>query len=917
MVNNTPPPIRHLAKLRALVFLLRVQKNRTVFTIDSQEYTRQACLQTIIQILNWPSSTSPEAIDNPEKLTEAWEVFTQAMISQAPPANRPSLEQLNYWLDQSLSKAESPQATASKVLTAESLSLNDMQLLIARARAYEQFKEQFKQAAKSSLIQDLSPETQTALTTEITEGAQPPIMTTMERAADVLAEQAANLAVRHAAAGGQFNQAANQALVATLEQSPEGSLILATKKAKQNFTQKTGAILSSTPPDQLTVSFQAKEKLQLAATPTPEQFRQKLIAIAHLTPEQAWEASLYFEDRLNQAYSPQAALIDTINHFVASAQAEIVYQELKITAEDYAVLFDKLNYHHPHDPAFQPTSPVPRISQKALLTINRISQRDNGPSIRSLAFRAYLMRKTPEEFEAEINASPLKEALDPQLINQEKTALAWLYQKQELHHFSQAPDKPHQLNFKQPPQLITDKTQSVNYFERRLAAENAQKTSGWLKKPKLKWQAFWANFAAQNPRLAGVANFLATPVKVIRTKVAGKLAGFGTRWATEKGFKGLAGKGLEKIGGWLSEKGLGKILGGVIGTLAGGPLGGVIGVVVGWLSEKVFKKSLGFLKKHWQKIAGALGALLALLIGVLIKAVAAIAPWLGLAMGLYGLATFNPFLIFTGFSIFGASIWSKLGALWAQAGGFSGMMASLGSKAGSWLGLTTATAIPNYVAAAPFVALSGIAAGTTFSMFVLASAFVLPPSKGGSSSIREAGNIVDFSSDHLANQVADVTQKVGSALNQSTWTSSLEENLKNLLSADSLAYLQNSISKFGSLQCVGFKLAIEKELGVNLPQQNAVAFVYNHPGCTEISSDQVQAGDNAVWGPSDDCPTQNAQEANSLCNSNETCCGHLGIITNVVGNQKVYVTSANANGNGSVDTREFSRHNITKIIRCQ
>ena len=116
-----------------------------------------------------------------------------------------------------------------------------------------------------------------------------------------------------------------------------------------------------------------------------------------------------------------------------------------------------------------------------------------------------------------------------------------------------------------------------------------------------------------------------------------------------------------------------------------------------------------------------------------------------------------------------------------------------------------------------------------------------------------------------------------------------------------------SATNFDTLQCVGYKKAVEE----NFPGGHNACWFANDAGARipqEIGS--IQVGDNAVWGS--DCCDQ--------CNlGNLSCCGHIGIITKIEpgsdGRENwIYVTSAQG-GTGNVNTIKISLGDPTAILR--
>lgn len=110
-----------------------------------------------------------------------------------------------------------------------------------------------------------------------------------------------------------------------------------------------------------------------------------------------------------------------------------------------------------------------------------------------------------------------------------------------------------------------------------------------------------------------------------------------------------------------------------------------------------------------------------------------------------------------------------------------------------------------------------------------------------------------------------------------------------------------------NLQCVGFKIAAEKMDGINLPRQNAVSFLTtdyeNNPGALAV-------GANAVWGPRAACVDSQGKQvtdrglADSMCEDNIYCCGHLGIVSKINDDGSFEVVSAWGD-TGNVNITQF------------
>lgn len=448
-------------------------------------------------------------------------------------------------------------------------------------------------------------------------------------------------------------------------------------------------------------------------------------------------------------------------------------------------------------------------------------------------------------------------------------------------------------------------------------------TPSFLQKPISIVQNFGGTLG-RIPGLKGFGGFLQkfTP-STIKTKAIGSLLSFGAKQAAKKGLMGLLGKGAT----WLGTKLAGKGISALIGTAIGGPVGTVAGVVISIAAEKVLGKILN--KKNLKKLAKILGGALLFiggLIGGLLSALGGIAlGGLGIGMIAAGIlipTPLSPFLIAGGAGLTAASLWkSVIQPALTKAGSAlqAGIQPFLHSLATGWGG----AAIPSYIALSPAIAVAATAGITLISYMTLISAFAIPPSGAEIGMPITAGNRVPHpDSDHPAVLIAKTIDQYdpNSLVSQNSWSKELENALKNI-APKGYQEIRHSVWKIAgnsNLQCVGFKIAVEKELGINMPRQNAVAFLYNYPAqCREVSASQAQVGDDAVWGPDPEkCPVNNYQAANEECGSNIYCCGHIGIVAGVKGNVKLLITSAHGE-NGAVYTEEVSRDNPTMVLRCE
>jgi len=147
------------------------------------------------------------------------------------------------------------------------------------------------------------------------------------------------------------------------------------------------------------------------------------------------------------------------------------------------------------------------------------------------------------------------------------------------------------------------------------------------------------------------------------------------------------------------------------------------------------------------------------------------------------------------------------------------------------------------------------------------------------------------------------------------------EDLKQIISEDRIkqiaAALARSANDYKTLQCVGFKAAVEP----NLPP---LGDAYNYADtkkvsryCNVVSSpdspnlDGIRTGDNAVWGATRNC------HSGDTCANNIACCGHIGIVIGLreINKEKRAIVSQAWGGSGIVNFREYTAASAT-YIRC-
>lgn len=967
-VIDTPPPISSVNEIRGLLSLLIVNPQKTEFIINQsgQTYSKKAVLQRIISFLNLHPNilakypllakiNQPEDIDRlfPSEnkisslsrfLDQAWDFLTDIIVSQKPEGNLP-LNQIQEFQQATKQNLQATQANTNpqNPIRAEKLTVAQMTELIKRAQDYEALEQQYRQAILSSLAAGKSPEEAARL-------SKNPIVL---KFANQTAQNCVQTTARQAQAGKPLDKPFAQTLTRSLTQSPAGFL-LSNPKIREAFVNNQEPILKTTNPKNLALARQAQLTLQLSAAPSPNQLTQRVQSLTGASLSVAQKARLFLEAAIAHNHQPEKAVRFLINNFhkldkqapkLSPQQRDTVIAGLKNHVINYGQLIKSLKVVN------QATPSPPPPTYRQLLAIHQLSGTQNGPEISILALDQYSHGLTPQALEQIKTDSQLSQLLSPVITAETNTQLNWL--KKHPHLAQTAGFRPRAIDQSRfyidqgPDQTSIADSQNLDYLHNQLKLHGSLGPLGWFKNPGLKLRFSLGGLAAKHPGFSQTANFLISPKQFIKVKLGGKLASWGIAWAGKKGLKGILGKGFLKLAGSFAQKGLAKIIGGALGAFIGGPIGAAIGVAVAWVAEKIAKPVWNTAKKVVKKGLQILGSLLFMGLGLLGKLSAGLVSGLltlgGAGMTAWGIATMNPTLMLGGLGMFSAGTLPIIKALLAKTGGLPGIIGKAGSALGSWLGFSTTAAVPSYIMAAPFLAIGVGIVGSLFFMGILSSAFVLPPRlETNTTSLTEPGNIIDnFSCPHPACKIADIVNAyTPGVLNQNTWYL-VDQHLQTALGKDAYNELYHSV--FGidgsyNLQCVGFKIAAEKELGINLPRQNAVAFIDNHPGCTEVlSGQQILEGDNAVWGYAPSCPAKSNQEANNNCSNaaslcktttvnnidyelclqkNLSCCGHIGVITKINGLTNVFVTSANANGKGSVDTREFSRQNIDKIIRC-
>lgn len=439
----------------------------------------------------------------------------------------------------------------------------------------------------------------------------------------------------------------------------------------------------------------------------------------------------------------------------------------------------------------------------------------------------------------------------------------------------------------------------------------------------------------------GFRSFITLPLRPLRA-VGGWVS---SGWKTAKTWAGAKIRsGLAKAGAWLAKKGVAKLaakLGGALlakGTAAliaqAAP---IIGQVIGALTILSMVGDIGkFLWDQRKNVAKAGFALLAA--GGLLFA--KLLMWLGssaLSLGLAALGgTIGGMIAGATGAFIGSTIGWTIGSL-ISAGKLGSLFSSIGSALGStaaWAGnLLGALTAPGLMAGMggvlSAVGLGGVATGLTITLFfvnptIYSALFVPGVTRDGSGIVVGPGigppmdNEVPLDPNciHAACRI----QRALEGCNIRAVTSQNAAEAKICLSGFqplTQDIIYNSAYHLTYLQCVGFKYAAESESGVGFFPQNALMYLQNRPSnckpVTDLST--VQVGDNAVWGPGSRCPTTDINQANSLCNSNGSCCGHIAAITRVGEGVDIDVTQAWGDS-GIVNTVRTSKSAPAMIMHC-
>ncbi|GEM_PF-4500043 len=372
----------------------------------------------------------------------------------------------------------------------------------------------------------------------------------------------------------------------------------------------------------------------------------------------------------------------------------------------------------------------------------------------------------------------------------------------------------------------------------------------------------------------------------------------------------LAKRGLDQASQAVLSGGFRGLLGQLLQKTRLGALGGPIGLALTALSLLSNPKVREFILKGITGLGYALFQLFSHF--PLMMSLGSLGSVLGFALG-------GPTGAVAGFLAGGAAglvldkIWTASKSLGASVGNFFvNLPATLGQALAGYLNTFVATisslGVTTLTGISVIGSLFATAAVSIATFLTIISAASLPPGKETGGGISGPKNIApNPSCNHLACRLLTALELCGDNPVTQSNIVAVSECLQNSGLIDTIDELNRSARNYQNLQCVGFKLAVEPRLRQNY-HQNAVAFLYNHPG---QFVDEPQVGDNAIWGPRPECqdengkPVSDPQQANGLCAQNIFCCGHIGIVTQVDADN-VYITSAWGD-NGTINTIKFPR----------
>lgn len=848
--------------LYALAWTLIEQKERQRFRIFSQEFTREQCLYEIYRHL--PSYLPDLKIKDfheldDEKLLKAFAESVLATIRAAQPeASGPTALQLKALVDEYQAHLQNlaQQEELRSGLILDQLSLENQLKLITR---YREYQKQIKEGVKQNISAFYSEEFKDQAAEEVT-----------ERLFQEIASQVRAVAPTD-------ETFVKVAVAKIFQESPEADLAFSAKEKKS----LTGLFIKTIAPmdtKKLVEGYLACENLIQASLPKREPVIKKIGAVASLVPDAAREV-------LNKAETLRLASRQPTEFQVKEVLRQVGIPEARINPlvpyiKNYLIANPIAQAQGQPHPAFisryalkisRKLSLAPTTAQDALdgLSVSLLEQLQKRPGISEAQKQLFEERvENLKNLEMVLTKTRGFRSLKLKIAwNQKKTQILNLFDENN-------PLSPvfYRIHF---PDLRS------KYLERRKyhqATWQYLKTTSPLRfffAPRQQVRTFvggwWNGVLARSKTLSRFADFLPKlkPSYWLGRGLGGFLVRKGAAWAAETGIKAFAGRAL----GFIGSKLLGKAAGSLIGTAIGGPVGAVVGFVGGMVLGKVLDKGKKWLKRGLAIAGATAGLLFAKLLGFLFAG--GITTLFTLAGAGIGFLVGGP----VG-ALFGAGTGAGLGHLFSGLfGKGAGVQAasSAVSGANALLSAPASATVSGPIAAAPIIAIGATAVLTVTTATIKGGAFIPKEIGGGIDAPKNV--VVTPDCEHAACKIIAQLKSCGI----SRITKNNFSRVKDCLSGfpKALSEFEHSVKNVSdNLQCVGFKVGVEKEEGINLPRLNAVSYLYDS-GCDEVSSSNPEVGDNAVWGPRKACPTQDPKEANQLCESNIYCCGHIGVITEV------------------------------------
>lgn len=900
--------------LYSLAWTLIEQKDRKTFKVFGRELSREQCLYEIY--LKLPSFLpnlriqNITEIDNEKILTDFASSVLEAIKKAQPEASGPTAIQLEVLVEeyqahlQELAKDEEIKPD----LLHDQLSLENQLKLITQ---YHQFREQLKLNIKNR-ISPFYPES----------------------FRDQVADQVAEQLFQHTAGQVKALAPADQvfiekALQKIFKDSPEADISFSSQE-KADLKKTLNETLGQINPQQLVEGFLCQDELIKTSLPKRDTVAEKVRTLG-----------------LNPAATSQVLNQTETLRLTTSQPTEFMVREaLRQALRPYGIIEDSriesLVPYFQHYLIAQPVSqaqnqPFPnlisryalKISQKLKLSPSVVQDSLNGLSsdlLKTLSQNPNLKPSQKQIFIDRLKAitafeENLKKTPGLRLL---KLRIGWAQRKATLLNFvdTNNPFSPvfYQTHFSD---LRNWYQAQQKYYQETGQYLKTQGFLGLLSRPKQAIAGWWNGLLARSQTLQSFVNFLPklSPSYFIGRKLGGFFVRTGASWLAQAGGQGLkaaAGRFL----GFLGAKLLGKAAGSAIGTVLAGPVGTVVGFVAGSVLGKIFNKEN--LKKLLIIAGGALAGLGILLLKFLswlfATAITGIFTLLGAGLGFLVGGPLGALL--------GGAAGAGLGHLlsgWLGKGGLAQTGQNLLSGAKGLLAAPTATGLSS---AMTFLPVFGVGAGLGITFIVVttkAGAFI--PKELGGGIDAPINSVVTPDCDHTACKIIAQLKSCGLEKVTTGNFSSVENCLASRFPKATEEF-ERSVTKVSEfLQCVGFKIGAEAEEGINLPHQHAAAFIYNHPGCSEISPPDVKMGDNVVWGPRAACPTQDPKEAVVLCDSINRCCGHIGVVTKVHDfvdslwfHRQITVTQAWGN-NGQVGSNTITTNKAAGgpwvILRCK